>query len=187
MIKTSQPHPMCLKIEVLDQKDLKFALFSDLHLDNTKCRRDLLKKDLDEAYAEGRWMIFNGDTFCFMQGKYDPRRNKSDIRTEDNSSSYIDNVIENAAEFFAPYADRILMFSTGNHESSILKNVETNVLNRFTKELKLKTGHFIYVGGYHGWVLTRFVQGDGTKRTNARIPFKIYYNHGAGGDPAVSK
>jgi UDP-2,3-diacylglucosamine pyrophosphatase LpxH len=181
------PHPMVLKIEVPNQKLLKLALFSDLHIDNPKCRRDLLKQDLDMALKEDRWIIFNGDTFCLMQGKYDPRRNKSDVRTEHNSSAYIDDVIEETADFLKPYAKRILMFGTGNHESSILNRIETDVLMRLVEKIKLKTKQYIYVGAYHGWVMIRFIEGDGSKRSDSRIPFKIYYNHGTGGDPIVSK
>jgi hypothetical protein len=186
MIKTSQPHPMCLKIETQD-KQIKLALFSDLHLDNPKCRRDLLKKDLDESVKEGRWIVFNGDTFCLMQGRYDPRKNKSAIRAEDNHDDYLDKVIDNTAEFLAPYAKRILLFGTGNHESAILKNIETNVLNKLVMLLKIKTGHVIYTGAYHGWIFVRFIQGSADKRESARIPYKIYYNHGAGGDAEVTQ
>jgi UDP-2,3-diacylglucosamine pyrophosphatase LpxH len=187
MIKVSKPHPMVLKIEVPKDKQIKLALFSDLHLDNPKCRRDLLKKDLDEAYKEGRWIIFNGDTFCLMQGKFDPRRNKSAIRSEDNVDDYLDKVIENTADFLAPYAKKILMFGSGNHESAILKNVETDVLNRLVEKMKLKTGEYIHTGAYHGWIFIRFLVGDSSSRTTPRIPYKIYYNHGAGGDAEVTQ
>lgn len=188
MIRTTQTNEMVLRIEVPDAKantSIKFGLFSDVHFDNPKCRRDLLKKDLDDCLAENRWIVFNGDFFCVMQGKYDPRRNKSAIRPEDNTIDYLDKVIENATEFLAPYAHLILMFGDGNHETAILKNVETDLLNRLCYMIKSQTGHHIYHGSYHGWLIIRFIQGQG--RTAKRVPFKIYHHHGAGGDAIVTK
>lgn len=179
---------MVVRVEVPGAKsgdDIKFGLFSDIHFDNPKCRRDLLKQDLDECLKENRWIIINGDLLCLMQGKFDPRRNKSAIRPEDNVDNYLDSVIDHAVDFFAPYAHLILMVGTGNHESAILKNIETNMLRRFCDLLKLRTGQHIHCGAYHGWVIVRFICGQG--RTANRVPFKIYHHHGAGGDAIVTK
>ena len=49
----------------------KVLLLSDIHWDNPKCQRDLLKRHLDEAKEIGADVLLNGDTFCLMQGAYD--------------------------------------------------------------------------------------------------------------------
>jgi UDP-2,3-diacylglucosamine pyrophosphatase LpxH len=54
----------------------KVLLISDIHWDNPKCKRDLLKRHLDQAVEQGADILFNGDTFCLMQGAYDPRKSK---------------------------------------------------------------------------------------------------------------
>jgi len=64
-----------------NEKECKLLLISDLHWDNPKCERKLLKKHLDEAKEKGAKVVINGDFFCLMQGKGDPRRNKDDIET----------------------------------------------------------------------------------------------------------
>lgn len=90
--------------------------FSDLHWDNPKCKRDLLKKHLDQALEENARVILNGDTFCLMQGKYDPRKSKASILPEHNVNNYLDAVIETAVEWFKPYAEIIDVVGYGNHE-----------------------------------------------------------------------
>jgi hypothetical protein len=97
-------------------KSQKFLLLSDLHWDNPKCERGLLTRHLKQAQERGAKVIINGDFFCMMQGKYDPRRSKKDILPEHNKANYIDAVIEDAVKWWTPYADMILLIGYGNHE-----------------------------------------------------------------------
>ena len=46
----------------------KVLLLSDIHWDNPKCDRELLKRHLDQAKEIGADVLLNGDTFCLMQG-----------------------------------------------------------------------------------------------------------------------
>ena len=110
-------------------------LMSDLHWDNPKCDRDRLKRDLDYAVREGLDIYLNGDTFCAMQGRYDGRRMKSDIREEHNTSTYLDDLVGTGIEWFLPYKDHIRLVGYGNHETSILKNCETDILGRWVEGL----------------------------------------------------
>jgi len=57
----------------------KVLLISDAHWDNPKCDRDLLRDHLEKAKEIGADILLNGDTFCMMGGKYDPRRTKEGI------------------------------------------------------------------------------------------------------------
>ena len=77
-------------------KHIQLALLSDLHWDNPKCDRNLLKKHLDYCLENDIKVMLNGDTFCLMQGKFDPRRSKKDIRPEHNKVNYLDAVIVDA-------------------------------------------------------------------------------------------
>lgn len=72
---------------------LKFLLASDAHWDNPKCDRKKLKEDLDKAVEIGAKILLNGDTFCLMQGKYDKRASKSDVRPEHQVSNYLDAIV----------------------------------------------------------------------------------------------
>lgn len=181
--EVSKIDAMVLNVNVhLNKGEQNFHLFfaPDAHWDNPKCKRKLYKQHLDEAKEMGAGIIFPGDLFCMMQGKYDPRRSKHDIRPEHNKANYIDAVISDAAEWHRPYKDNILMFGTGNHESAILKNLETNVLERFAGEL----GGNIPVMGYHGWIVLRIFDHGAAK---AFTSYKIYFNHGTGGGGAVTR
>jgi len=165
-----------------DFKHRRILLISDLHWDNPYCDRQLLKRHLDEAVAGGHDILINGDLFCAMQGKYDGRRSKSDMRPEHNNAKYLDSLVETAAEWFAPYAQNIKIIGYGNHETSILKHCETDLIERLVTLLNANTKSSIEIGGYGGWVIYRFRRGD-----RASTPFKIKYFHGSGGGGVVTK
>jgi hypothetical protein len=161
----------------------KVLLISDIHWDNPHCNRDLLKKHLDQALAIEADILFNGDTFCLMQGAYDPRKSKSDIRPEHNKVNYLDAVINDAIEWFSPYAHLIKVVGYGNHETSILKRAETDVIDRFVFGLNSKNGTTVEVGGYGGWIVYNFRNGD----AGSMAAYKIKYMHGFGGGGIVTK
>jgi len=160
----------------------KVLLISDLHWDNPHCDRELLKKHLDEAKAGNHDILINGDLFCAMQGKYDGRRSKGDIRPEHNNSRYLDSLVETASDWFAPYAKHIKVVGYGNHETSILRHCETDLIERFVTLLNHKGGGEVQVGGYGGWVIYQFHQNK-----IFRGSYKIKYFHGSGGGGVVTK
>ena len=131
-----------------DFKHRRILLISDLHWDNPHCDRQLLKRHLDEAVAGCHDILINGDLFCAMQGKYDGRRSKGDIRPEHNNAKYLDSLVETAAEWFAPYAKNIKVIGYGNHETSILKHCETDLIERLVTLLNANTKSSIEIGGY---------------------------------------
>ena len=94
----------------------RFLLSSDRHWDNPHSDLKLQKQHLNEMLDTNAYMIDCGDLFCLMQGKYDRRSNKSDIRPEHNKENYLDAVIDGAIDFFTPYASNILLIGEGNHE-----------------------------------------------------------------------
>lgn len=161
----------------------KVLLISDVHWDNPYCNRDLLKKHLDQALAINADILFNGDTFCLMQGTYDPRKSKNDIRPEHNKSNYLDAVINDAIEWFSPYAHLIKVVGYGNHETSILKRAETDLIDRFVFGLNSKNSTNVEVGGYGGWIVYRFQR----EHTSSSVTYKIKYMHGSGGGGPVTK
>lgn len=161
----------------------QWVLFApDIHWDHPKCDRDLLKRHLDLAREKGARVILPGDTFCLMQGKYDPRGSKSDIRPEHNNSNYILSVIETAAEWFAPWQDIIDVVGLGNHETSVSKRVELPIVQMFVTALNTRaTGeHRVEASGYTGWYIIQFQSGS------SRASYRIKYNHGWGGGGPVT-
>ena len=166
-----------------DFEPKKVLLISDIHWDNPHCNRDLLKKHLDQALEINADILFNGDTFCLMQGAYDPRKSKNDIRPEHNKTNYLDAVVNDAIDWFSPYAHLIKVVGYGNHETNILKRAETDVIDRFVFGLNSKNNTSVEVGGYGGWIVYQFQRG-----LNAGMAaYKIKYMHGFGGGGPVTR
>lgn len=163
-----------------DYKEQKILLQSDVHWDNPKTDWDLLKKHLDEAKKFNAPVIDAGDWFCAMQGKYDPRGTKSDVRPEHNNIKYLDSLVETSAKFLEPYKDILTIRGQGNHETSILKRHETNITERLVERLKAK-GSICKLGGYSGWVRIQ------VQMYNAQESFRLWYHHGWGGGGPVTK
>ena len=158
------------------------ALLSDLHWDNPKCDRALLKKHLDYCLANKIPIHINGDMFCLMQGRGDRRGNKSDILPEHNNARYLDSVIETAVEWFSPYKDVLTVIGYGNHETSIIKHQETDVLRRFVDIFNYENKTQLYTGGYGGWMKYAL-----KVTTSSDATFTHKYFHGSGGGGIVTK
>jgi UDP-2,3-diacylglucosamine pyrophosphatase LpxH len=169
-------------IETTCKSGQEFLLLSDIHFDNPKCKRDKLKKVLSEGIRRGAKIAINGDFFCLMQGKYDPRRSKKDILPQHNVVNYLDAVIDEAVEWWKPYAEHLVFIGYGNHETAIIKNVETDPLGRFVEALNTKCKTNILTGAYGGWWILRVFAG-----ASAQHLFKVKYYHGTGGGGVVTK
>jgi hypothetical protein len=159
-----------------------FLLRSDAHHDNVHCLQDLEKKHLDQAKEREAGIIDCGDLHCAMQGKYDPRSDKGALREEYKAGSYLDRLVDVAADFYRPYSRNFLLMGHGNHETAILTRLETDLTARVTKSLNDSTGSQIVAGGYTGWILFRVSRGDGS-----RITRRLWYTHGYGGGGPVTK
>jgi len=155
-----------------------YLLISDLHIDSEHCDRGLLKKLLDEAKAKNATILIFGDLFDMMGGKWDKRTSKGDIKSVYKVEEYFDAVIEEVAEFLKPYAQNIGMISKGNHEITVLKHHETNVINRLIYRL----GEHIEAGDYSGFIKFFFSTNAGQRQSKT-----LYYTHGSGGNSPVTK
>lgn len=155
-------------------------LVTDQHRDNPDTDQKMEKRHLDEARERDAVVIFNGDTFCAMQGKYDKRSDKSKLRPEHQCAEYLDSLVNTATEFYAPYAPWIVQIGDGNHETSIKQRHETDLTQRLIGGLNARGGRVQY-GGYSGWVVFKFTRGD------QRLSRKLWRIHGyAGGGPVTN-
>ena len=183
-LKEHQSNSHCLTYQTTKSKfQFQLALLSDIHWDNPDCDHNLLKKHLDYCKENNILVLLNGDTFCLMQGKYDPRSSKSKIRPEHNKANYLDAVVETAAEWFKPYADIITVVGYGNHETSIIKRQETDVIQRFVTLLNhlAKPKVNVVAGGYGGALSLSL------KSSTACSTYNIHYFHGSGGGGVVTR
>jgi len=166
----------------LSKEENRIALLSDIHWDNPKCDRKMLKRHLDYCLEQNIPVFINGDLFCLMQGKGDKRGNKSDILPEHNNAKYLDSIVETAVDWFSPYASILTVIGYGNHETAIIKYQETDILQRFVDLLNYKTKSSVYTGGYGGWLVLRYqILG------NTQMSKTLKYFHGSGGGGIVTK
>lgn len=164
------------RFEIPNQKSKKAHLFvcSDIHFDNPKCNRKLFFKHMDKALEKDAMIAITGDLFCLMQGKYDPRGSKSGVREEHNGDNYLDLVINDTAEKFIKYAKNIILISRGNHETSVSKRSETDIMERFVERLNLLSGSNIQIGQYTGYYTLCFYAAN----KSTRLTVDIGYSHG---------
>ena len=178
MWNVSRTSPGCYRIE-MDEKgadwEANFLLRSDAHHDNAHSDHRMELAHLLEAERRGAGILDIGDSFCAMQGKYDRRSDLSQCRPEHREGRYLDSLVETAAEFYEPFADRWLFMSPGNHELSILKYHETDLTERLAERMRLK-GSPVVCGTYAGFI--RFQVNLRSGKTLSRV---LYYTHGHGG------
>ncbi len=159
-------------------------LRSDAHHDNALSNQKAEKLHLDQAKERGALIVDLGDMLDVMQGAYDPRQSKSQLRQEHAKDAYFDSVIDDAAAFYAPYSENWALMSMGNHESSVLKRHGTNLCDRVADGMRLRSGgkRGPVVGSFHGWFVVRFKWGIRKSQS-----FKFRYTHGTGGGGPVTK
>lgn len=164
--------------------ELVSTLFcSDIHLDSIGCKRNILKKHFDEIKdANGLIFIF-GDLLDVMGSYGDRRLQREDIDPQfiQHGRTYLDLVAEYTINFLKPYAKNIALISYGNHEKTINKFHNHDILRSIVWALNLEEGVNIQLGAYSGWVFLRMRN----KRTSQVC--KIHYHHGFGGNAKRSK
>lgn len=184
-----------LRLKFNSTKESKsILLISDVHFDSVKCNRKALKKLLDEAVERDAYIMIFGDLLDVMGAKYDPRSGKSDIRPEYNASNYFELVLNDIVNFFGPYADRILMISKGNHEDSVKRRHEFDLLSIMEYKMRMEHKWEGLIEGYEGWLLfsgeyTTSGEKNKKRKGGGRSlgTIKTYYTHGSGGNAPVTR
>lgn len=155
----------------------KVLLRADAHHDNPKCLQDLERKHLDQALALGAPIVDAGDLFCAMQGKYDKRSSKEDVRPEHLDGNYLDALVQTAIDFYSPYRENFVAIGFGNHEKAIEDRHETSLTGRLCRALKVPKG------GWRGVVRFVFEHESGGRIRK----HDLFYDHGNGGGGQGSK
>jgi hypothetical protein len=141
------------------------------------------RQHLEEAKERGAVVMDFGDLFDVMGGKFDPRKTESGIKARHKVDHYFDAVLDDAVDFYSPYADNMVLFGLGNHETSVLKHHQLNLTHGLSRGLKRAATRqdIANVGGYGGYVLLTFVIQKTVKHT-----ISLKYHHGAGGSSPVT-
>ena len=170
-----------------------FLLSSDRHHDSRFSDLELAKTHLEMCQEKDAHVIDCGDFFDAMQGKYDPRRKLEDIdlrilnRMQDENLTYLDAITKEAVDFYEPYADRFLLISKGNHETSIARHNDVDLTSRLVYGLNSRAKTKIEMGAFGGWVKFMFVLQKGERGGGKRQSINLKYFHGTGGAAPVTK
>ena len=168
-------HRVTMLCDTAHQFEWWGLLSSDRHHDNAHTNQALERKHLEEITKRKGGIIDCGDFFCAMNGRWDPRADRSALRPEYQAGDYLDALVREGVKFFQPYADRFVCIGRGNHETAIHKRHETDLIERLCAGLS--NGPVpVHSGGYGGYVLFRCI----TKKGGS-YSFKIRYFHGSGG------
>ena len=170
------------------KKEFWCLLRSDAHHDNPHSDNKLEKKHLEQAIERNAFILDNGDAFCAMQGKGDPRASKNDIKEKHKTGSYLDSLVNTYSEFLEPYSKNILVMGRGNHETAVYKHRETDLTQRLVDLINGRTGSRIESGQIANWIgfRARYKDKHGKTRSLAKHIW-LYMFHGAGGGGPVTK
>jgi predicted phosphodiesterase len=157
-------------------------LVSDQHHDSPLCNRKLEKEHLEEAKFYNAPIFMGGDLFDAMQGHKDPRASYDNLDPELKKDNYFDACVDFNAKFYGPYAKQIVLMAKGNHETSVMKHHNIDLIERLAYKLNMEHGSNIHVGGYGGWVRFMF-----TINKTKGVTINMKYYHGAGGDAPVTR
>jgi hypothetical protein len=166
-----------------DQNTFTFGLFSDLHLDAIDHDAKQFTSDMDAiAEADGSILI-NGDLVDGIMPTDRKRYSRAGDTTDDDAQ--INAIAEYVCKRLEPWADFIDYIGFGNHEVSIVKYNNVDIIAMITTLLNQKRSKElppIRRSGYVGFVNLAFSRdGSGVKR------FVIYRDHGKGGASPVTK
>ena len=160
----------------------RYLLLADVHFDSPHCDRRRLKALLQEAQETGAGVFCFGDWFDAMQGRDDRRGDKSDLLKQYKAGDYINRLVDDSAEFLAPFASSVVFLADGNHETAIKRHLEVDIL------LLLAGRIGVCKMGYSGFVRFLFSRAGGKGRSSGGNTSRVmFYHHGAGGGGEVTK
>jgi hypothetical protein len=160
-----------------------FLLTSDRHFDNSASDHDLQRLHLDQALERDAAIIDIGDLFDAMQGPGDRRSERSQIRREEDRFVYFNQIVDEAATFFEPYAEQMIMLSRGNHETAPIRHYGLDLTQWLATALKGRVPDCpLRIMPYDG-----FIKLSVTVSGQRRGGFTGAYVHGSGGGGKVTK
>ena len=147
---------------------------ADNHHDSKAADHDMERRLLEQALERNAIVCGVGDQLDLMAGQGDRRAHKGGLRSSLLADNYFDRVIDEAAEFYAPYASCMAVMATGNHESAWLRYHESNPTEHLVRAIKDRAVTQLGAGGYGGYILFQVNLGG------SQLAYCVRYQHGTG-------
>jgi hypothetical protein len=175
-MQITRHNPASITLEIPSKSTQKFSvmLASDVHFDSCTCDLDLFAKHLKLAEERKAPVLIAGDFFDAMQGHDDPRRSLKDLKHEYKVASYYDAIVLDASNFLRKFKIPYFIVSLGNHETSVLRKINTNLVERLCHDLRLH-GQPAEGMGYWGYVRFMFKYRKGAGNASK----VLYFHHGS--------
>lgn len=183
-MKTNRPSSQVITVVAdLDKAgdELRFLLRSDAHHDAVGCDREMEMKHLIEAEKTDAYIMDIGDLFDCMQGRYDKRADRSALREEYRSGAYLNRLVDVAVDRYSRFANRWILMSRGNHETSVARHNDFDLTEQLYARLK-PSAPLLQLGTYQGFVRIHIKSGGSNRGS-----IIIAYHHGYGGSAPVTR
>lgn len=152
-----------------DIETLKLHVFSDWHIGDKGCK-------IDDIHSQINYIIDNPNDYVILNGDLMNNATKtsvSDCYAEEMSPMEQLNTL---CELLEPIKDKILIATTGNHESRTYKTDGIDLMQLVMKELCISE-RYCREGGV---LFLRFGKGY-NRDSNRSYSYTIYVTHGSGG------
>lgn len=177
------PAVFTLTIPAKSNQRQSMMLASDVHFDSSHCDIERFTKHLQTANDEKAPVLIAGDFFDAMQGHDDPRRSPEELKEQYAVSSYFDAITRDASNYLSQFEDvPIWLFGLGNHETAVLRKINTNLIERLAYDMRLH-GHKAESAGYWGYLRVEMDYVNGRDRQSKTV----YWYHGVSSGAPVTK
>lgn len=177
LMKIKKSSPICFDVDLGKWKEWRFLLSSDRHVDNAHSDWNLQRKHL-EFIKKKKWLVFDcWDLFDAMWGKRDPRSVKWDVLEQDNKPDYFNRIVQTATDLLWPYAEQIWFLGVGNHEESVMRRHEIDLMLMLHKNIRADYQKEILLWTFSGYIrLNKWDQ-----------QLVLHFDHGFGWSSPVTK
>lgn len=166
-----------------DNKVFTFGLLSDIHIDSPGFDESRFISDMDYLASKDAAVFINGD---LVDGIFPTDRKRySRSANPCNEDAQINSVAEYVANKLMQYADYIDYIGIGNHEATIVKYNNVDIIKMIVDILNSKRSKElepIRRSGYVGFINLAF-----SRKKEAVRRFVLWRDHGKGGASPVTK
>lgn len=174
-------HVQVVKRDYSVEKEFNYFFCSDIHIGTKGQDVKALERDFKRARELNARIFINGDLFDMIL--HQDRKRYTVSSDKYNSDNNINLAINEAFDFLSEYVDLIEFIGSGNHETSVQKYHNIDVIQQVVWSLNKAHGTNIQHGQFSGFIVLKYHWAEnGLVRTR-----KIFYTHGTGGGAEVTK
>ena len=174
-------HIQTVKQDYSKQKEFNYFFCSDIHIGCKNQDYKALERDFQKAKDLNAKIFINGDLFDMIL--HQDRKRYTVASDKYNSDNNINLAINEAFDFLSPYVEQIEFIGCGNHETSVQKYHNIDVIQQIVWSLNKAHKTDIKHGQYCCFIVLKYHWG-GSGKVRTR---KIFYTHGTGGTAEVTK